>query len=113
MRAQRAPLRLTVSPARLCRAVYAGFLAVRWRTILAWDSKSHGGTMPEGYLHLTCEQRCQIYALLQSGHSQAHIARKAWIRGRSAASLFVTPGRAAIASSKRTRKPRTDARRPR
>ena len=45
-------------------------------TILAWDSKSHGGKMPEGYLHLTCEQRCQIYALLQSGHSQAHIARK-------------------------------------
>ena len=32
--------------------------------------------MPEGYLHLTCEQRCQIYALLQSGHSQAHIARR-------------------------------------
>ena len=32
--------------------------------------------MPEGYLHLTCEHRCQIYALLQSGHSQAHIARK-------------------------------------
>jgi hypothetical protein len=31
MRAQRAPLRLTVSPARLCRVVYAGFLAVRWR----------------------------------------------------------------------------------
>jgi hypothetical protein len=38
-------------------------------TILTWDSNSHGGTMPEGYLHLTCEQRCQIYALLQSGHS--------------------------------------------
>src|ERR1700690_3130756 len=37
--------------------------------------QSHGGKMPEGYLHLTCEQRCQIYALLQSGHSQAHIAR--------------------------------------
>ena len=32
--------------------------------------------MPEGYLHLTCEQRSQIYALLQSGHSQAHIARQ-------------------------------------
>ena len=32
--------------------------------------------MPEGYLHLTCEQRCLIYALLQSGHSQAHIARQ-------------------------------------
>ena len=32
--------------------------------------------MPEGYLHLTCEQRCQIYALLQSGHSQAYIARQ-------------------------------------
>jgi hypothetical protein len=43
-------------------------------TILAWDGKSHGGKMPEGYLHLTCEQRCQIYALLQSGHSQAHTA---------------------------------------
>ena len=39
-------------------------------TILAWDSKSHGGTMPEGYLHLTCEQRCQICALLQSGHER-------------------------------------------
>src|SRR6202049_3397045 len=61
----------------------AGFLAVRWRTILAWDSKSHGGTMPEGYLHLTCEQRCQIYALLQSGHSQAHIARKIGVTGRT------------------------------
>jgi len=32
--------------------------------------------VPEGYLHLTCEQRCQIYALLQSGHTQAHIARQ-------------------------------------
>ena len=32
--------------------------------------------MPEGYLHLTYEQRCQIYALLQSGHSQAYIARQ-------------------------------------
>ena len=32
--------------------------------------------MPESYFHLTCEQRCQIYALLQSGHSQAHIARQ-------------------------------------
>jgi len=32
--------------------------------------------MPEGYLHLTCDQRCQIYALLQSGHPQAHIARQ-------------------------------------
>src|ERR1700692_4899917 len=38
--------------------------------------QSHGGKMPEGYLHLTCESRCQIYVLLQSGHSQAHIARK-------------------------------------
>jgi len=32
--------------------------------------------MPEGYLHLTCEQRCQIFALLKSGHTQAHIARQ-------------------------------------
>ena len=34
----------------LCMPV---FLAVRWKTILAWDSTSHGGKMPEGYLHLT------------------------------------------------------------
>ena len=35
--------------------------------------------MPEGYLHLTCEQRCQIYALLQSGHSQtASRGKLAW-----------------------------------
>src|SRR6202043_2904320 len=53
-----------------------GFSGGQMETILAWDSKSHGGKMPEGYLHLTCEQRCQIYALLQSGHSQSHIARK-------------------------------------
>src|SRR5271165_2045901 len=76
MRAQRAPLRPTFSPARLCHVVYAGFSGGQMETILAWDSTSHGGKMPEGYLHLTCEQRCQIYALLQSGHSQAHIARK-------------------------------------
>ena len=56
----------------LCMPV---FLVVRWKTILAWDSTSHGGKMPEGYLHLTCEQRCQIYALLQSG-LEAHIARQ-------------------------------------
>src|SRR5271157_1409683 len=76
MRAQRAPLRPTFSPARLCHVVYAGFSGGQMETILAWDSTAHGGKMPEGYLHLTCEQRCQIYALLQSGHSQAHIARK-------------------------------------
>src|SRR5271165_1410051 len=76
MRAQRAPLRPTFSPARLCHVVYAGFSGGQMETILAWDSTSHGGKMPEGYLHLTCEQRCQIYALLQSGHSQAHIARQ-------------------------------------
>ena len=32
--------------------------------------------MPEGYHHLTYEERCQIYALLQSGLSQAAIARQ-------------------------------------
>ena len=32
--------------------------------------------MPEGYLHLTCEQRCQIYALLKGGHTQSHLARQ-------------------------------------
>src|SRR5580704_6914738 len=53
-------------PCCVCR-----FSGGQMETILAWDSKSQGGKMPEGYLHLTCEQRCQIYALLQSGHSQA------------------------------------------
>jgi len=32
--------------------------------------------MPEGYHHLTYEQRCQIYALRQSGQSKAAIARQ-------------------------------------
>jgi IS30 family transposase len=32
--------------------------------------------MPEGYHHLTYEERCQIYALMQSGLSQAAIARQ-------------------------------------
>jgi IS30 family transposase len=32
--------------------------------------------MPEGYHHLTYEERCQIYALMQSGLSQVAIARQ-------------------------------------
>ncbi|MCF6200457.1 MAG: IS30 family transposase [Hyphomicrobiaceae bacterium] len=32
--------------------------------------------MPKGYHHLTCDQRCQIYALLKSGLSHASIARQ-------------------------------------
>ena len=68
--------------------------------------------MPEGYLHLTCEQRCQIYALLQSGHSQAHIARQIGV-DPSTISRELVAARAAIASSKRTRRPRRDAKRPR
>ena len=32
--------------------------------------------MPAGYHHLTYEERCQIYALMQSGLSQAAIARQ-------------------------------------
>jgi len=50
-------------------------------------------TMPEGYLHLTCEQRCQIYALCKRPLASPHRAED-W-RGSvddSAASLFVTPG---------------------
>src|ERR1700674_1869506 len=74
MGAQRTPLRPTFSPARLGHVVYASFSGGQMETILAWDSTSHGGIMPEGYLHLTYEQRCQIYALLQSGDSQAYIA---------------------------------------
>src|SRR6202140_1901578 len=76
MGAQRTPLRPTFSAARLGHVVYASFFGGQMETILAWDSTSHGGIMPEGYLHLTYEQRCQIYVLLQSGHSKAHIARK-------------------------------------
>src|ERR1700694_4576840 len=76
MGAQRTPLRPRFSPARLGHVVYASFSGGQMKTILAWDSTSHGGIMPEGYLHLTYEQRCQIYALLQSGDSQAYIARQ-------------------------------------
>lgn len=32
--------------------------------------------MPKGHHHLTCDERCQIYALLKSGHRKAHIARQ-------------------------------------
>jgi len=32
--------------------------------------------MPEGYHRLTYEERCQIYALMQSGLSQAAIGRQ-------------------------------------
>ena len=70
--------------------------------------------MPEGYFHLTCEQRCQIYALLQSGHSQAHIARQIGVDPSTISRELVrNTARAAIASSKRTRRPRRDAKRPR
>src|SRR5664279_2876611 len=44
--------------------------------ILAWDTASHGGHMPEGYHHLTYEERCEIYALSRSGVSQAAVARQ-------------------------------------
>jgi hypothetical protein len=74
MRARRAPLRPTVPPAKLCRVVYAGFLAVRWRLSLRGTANLTEGNARR-LSRLTCEQRCQIYALLQSGHSQAHIAR--------------------------------------
>src|SRR5271154_258135 len=46
--------------------VHAGSRTARWK-LLAWDTTSHGGHMPEGYHHLTYEDRCQIYALTQSG----------------------------------------------
>src|SRR5271155_5567540 len=55
--------------------VHAGSRTARWK-LLAWDTTSHGGHMPEGYHHLTYEDRCQIYALTQSGLSQAAIARQ-------------------------------------
>jgi transposase, IS30 family len=52
--------------------------------IFAWDTTSHGGfnarrlSPPDPRLRggRLCEQRCQIYALLKSGHTQAHIARQ-------------------------------------
>src|SRR5271157_2830680 len=47
MRAQRAPLRLTVSPARLCRVVYAGFVAVRWRLSLRGTANLTEGKCPK------------------------------------------------------------------
>jgi transposase, IS30 family len=52
------------------------YLAVRWRLSLRGTAHLTEEKCPKAILHLTCEQRSQIYALLQSGHSQAHIARK-------------------------------------
>jgi IS30 family transposase len=39
--------------------------------------------MPQGYHHLTYEQRCQIYALKQSGLSQSAMARQLGVDRRS------------------------------
>src|ERR1700686_2534206 len=112
MGAQRTPLRPSFSPARLGHVVYASFSGGQMETILAWDSTSHGGIMPEGYLHLTYDARFT--------HSCKAATRKPISRGKlasidrpSAASWFATPARAATASSKRTTRPREDAKRPR
>ena len=71
--------------------------------------------MPEGYLHLTCEQDAARFTRSCKAATRKPTLRGklASIRRRSAASLFATPARAAIASSKRTRRPRRDAKRPR
>src|ERR1700674_4223063 len=53
MGAQRTPLSPTFPPARLGHVVYASVSGGQMETILAWDSTSHGGIMPEGYLHLS------------------------------------------------------------
>ena len=106
MRAQRAPLRPTFSPARLCHVVYAGFSGGQMETILAWDSTSHGGKLPEGYLHLTCENAARFTRSCKAA-TRKPTSRANWRRSvRSAVSLFAIASRAAIASSKRTRRPR-------
>ena len=43
--------------------------------------------MPEGYLHLTCEQRCQIYALLCCATIKVRRRKGATIRMRMAPGL--------------------------
>jgi Helix-turn-helix domain len=70
--------------------------------------------LPEGYLHLTCEQRCQIYALLQSGHSQAHIARKIGVDPSTISRELVrNTGARGYRFKQAHEKARGDARRPR
>ena len=70
--------------------------------------------MPEGYLHLTCEQRCQIYALLQSGHSQAHIARQIGVDPSTISRELVRDTGARGYRFKQAHgRPRRDAKRPR
>jgi len=64
--------------------------------------------MPEGYHRLTYEERCQIYALMQSGLSQAAIARQLGVH-RSTIKRELdrnTPARGAIASNRRRRRRR-------
>src|SRR5271155_869562 len=75
--------------------VHAGSRTARWK-LLAWDTTSHGGHMPEGYHHLTYEDRCQIYALTQSGLSQAAIARQLRRKARAVADLLASEVRLSV-----------------
>jgi len=71
--------RFSCQTCRVCMPVF-------WRqmeTILRGQQIPRG-KMPEGYLHLTCEQRCQIYALCKAAIEPTSRGRLASIRRRSA-----------------------------
>ena len=55
--------------------------------------------MPEGYLHLTCDTLPDLRALAKRPLASTSRGKLASIRRRSAASLFATPARAAIAQA--------------
>ena len=68
--------------------------------------------MPEGYHHLTYEERCQIYALMQSG--EAAIARQLGVhRSTMKRELDRNTGGRTIASNRRRRRRRKNENQPR
>jgi len=76
----RAAMRSTLEADRqICKTLpfipQAFDLSVRWLQNLYGTPHLKEDCMPEGHRHLTCEQRCQIEAFLQTDLTQAAIAR--------------------------------------
>ena len=86
------------------------FLAVRWR--LSLRGTAHlTRKMPEGYLHLTYEQRCQIYGSCKAA-TRKPTSRGKWRRRRRSAASCSQHRRARL-SLQASAQPRRDAKRPR
>jgi IS30 family transposase len=63
---------------------------VKTSIVIFWKKQHNGGIMPQGYHHLTYDQRCQIYTLKRRGDSVAIIAKEL---GVNASSIYRELGR--------------------